>query len=192
MDRTHNGKIYAPDELEPVYQQNNYKLSPELAIKLRSGDAAEPEDWQKSFFSMQINRSIKSKPKSLVYSRAIMLYAVAAVIAASAFIGGLTVYGYVRLIMAALVAVITFLSNRREQEGEKNISAADEKNFIFYTYTAEDKFMVRDNEDRHFLVLAGVNVLVDKELYDSCDFDDILIGAVAPTSDGFYFSVNKF
>lgn len=192
MDRTHNGKIYAPDELEPNYQQNNYKLSPELAIKLRSGDAAEPEDWQKSFFSMQINRSIKSKPKSLVYSRAIMLYAVAAVIAASAFIGGLTVYGYVRLIMAALVAVITFLSNRREQEGEKNISAADEKNFIFYTYTAEDKFMVRDNEDRHFLVLAGVNVLVDKELYDSCGFDDILIGAVAPTSDGFYFSVNKF
>ena len=192
MDRIHNGKIYAPDELEPNYQQNNYKLSPELAIKLRSGDAAEPEDWQKSFFSMQINRSIKSKPKSLVYSRAIMLYAVAAVIAASAFIGGLTVYGYVRLIMAALVAVITFLSNRREREGEKNISAADEKNFIFYTYTAEDKFMVRDNEDRHFLVLAGVNVLVDKELYDSCGFDDILIGAVAPTSDGFYFSVNKF
>lgn len=192
MDRTHNGKIYAPAELEPVYQQNNYKLSPELAVKLRSGDAAEPEGWQKSFISMQINRSIKSKPKSLVYSRAVVLYAIAAVIGASAFIGGLTVYGYVRLVMAALVAAATFLSNRREKEGEMNFSTGDETHFIFYTYTAEDKFILRDNEDRHFLVLAGVNVLVDKELYEGCEFDDKLIGAIAPTTDGFYFSVNKF
>ena len=192
MDRVHNGRIYNSTELSPVCQQNNYRLSPELAVKLRSGDAADPEDWQKSFFSMQVTRSIKSKPKSRVYNRAITLYAIAAVIAASAFIGGLTVYGYIRLVMAALVAAVTFISNRREKEGEMNLSAGDEAHFIFYTYTVEDKFIVRDNEDRHFLVLAGVNVLVDKELYDSCDFDDTLMGAVAPTSDGFYFSLNKF
>ena len=192
MDRVHNGKVYSSSELTPVCQQNNYKLAPELAVKLRSGNAADPEDWQRSFFSMQINRSIKSKPKSRVYSRAVTLYAIAAVIAASAFIGGLTVYGYIRLVMAALVAAVTFISNRREKEGEKDLLAADESHFIFYSYTAEDKFIVRDNEDRYFLVIAGVNVQVDKELYDSCGFDDTLMGAVAPTSDGFYFSVNKF
>ena len=120
MDRVHNGKVYSSSELTPVCQQNNYKLAPELAVKLRSGNAADPEDWQRSFFSMQINRSIKSKPKSRVYSRAVTLYAIAAVIAASAFIGGLTVYGYIRLVMAALVAAVTFISNCREKEGEKD------------------------------------------------------------------------
>ncbi len=192
MDRVHNGKVYNSTELTPASQQNNGKLSVDFGIKLRSADAAEPEDWQRSFFSMQISRCLDKQPKPSVNVRGIVLYVLAAVIAATGFIGGLTVYGGVRIAMGAVIAAAQFVSDRRNGGKVSETTAADDKNFIFYSYKVEDKFVVKDIENRHFLVLAGVNVLVDKELYDSCDFDDVLIGAVAPTSDGFYFSVNKF
>lgn len=192
MDRVHNGKVYNSTELTPVYQQNNSKMSVELGVKLRSSEPAAPEEWQRSFFSMQISRSLEKQPKPSVNVRGIALYILAAVIAATGFIGGLTVYGGVRIAMGAVIAVAQLVSDRGNGGKASETTAADDKNFIFYSYKAEDKFVVKDIENKHFLVLAGVNVQVDKELYDSCDFDDILIGAVAPTSDGFYFSVNKF
>lgn len=192
MDRVHNGKVYNSTELTPACQQNNGKLSVDFGIKLRSADAAEPEDWQRSFFSMQISRCLDKQPKPSVNVRGIVLYVLAAVIAATGFIGGLTVYGGVRIAMGAVIAAAQFVSDRRNGGKIPETTAADDKNFIFYSYKVEDRFVVKDIENRHFLVLAGVNVQVDKELYDSCDFDDVLIGAVAPTSDGFYFSVNKF
>ena len=192
MDRVHNVKVNNSTELTPACQQNNGKLSVDFGIKLRSADAAEPEDWQRSFFSMQISRCLDKQPKPSVNVRGIVLYVLAAVIAATGFIGGLTVYGGVRIAMGAVIAAAQFVSDRRNGGKIPETTAADDKNFIFYSYKVEDKFVVKDIENRHFLVLAGVNVQVDKELYDSCDFDDILTGAVAPTSDGFYFSVNKF
>lgn len=192
MDRVHNGKVYNSTELTPTYQQNNGKLSVEFGIKLRSAETAEPEEWQKSFFSMQISRCLEKQPKPSVNFRAIGLYILAALIGATGFIGGLTVYGGVRIAMGALIAITQFVSDRGNGGKVSDITAADDKKFTFYSYKVEDKFMVKDIENRYFLVLAGVNVQVDKELYDSCDFDDLLIGAVAPTSDGFYFSVNKF
>lgn len=192
MDRVHNGKVYNSTELTPLCQLNNSKMGVDLGIKLRSADPAELEDWQKNFFSMQLSRSLEKQTKPSVNYRAIGLYILAAVIAATGFIGGLTVYGGVRIAMGALIAVVQLVSDRGNGVKAPETTAADDKNFTFYSYKVEDKFVVKDIENRHFLVLAGVNVQVDKELYDSCDFDDTLIGAVAPTSDGFYFSVNKF
>lgn len=192
MDRVHNGKVYNSTELTPMCQLNNSKMGVDLGIKLRSADPAELEDWQKNFFSMQLSRSLEKQTKPSVNYRAIGLYILAAVIAATGFIGGLTVYGGVRIAMGALIAVVQLVSDRGNSGKTPETTAADDKNFNFYSYKVEDKFVVKDIENRHFLVLAGVNVQVDKDLYDNCDFDDFLIGAVAPTSDGFYFSVNKF
>lgn len=192
MDRVHNGKVYNSTELTPLCQLNNSKMGVDLGIKLRSADPAEPEDWQKNFFSMQLSRSLEKEPKPSVNYRAIGLYILAAAIAATGFIGGLTIYGGIRIAMGALIAVVQLVSDRVNSGKTPETTAADDKNFNFYSYKVEDKFVVKDIENRHFLVLAGVNVQVDRELYDSCDFDDFLIGAVAPTSNGFYFSVNKF
>lgn len=192
MERVHNGKVYNSTELTPLCQLNNDKMSVEMGIKLRSADPAEPEDWQKNFFSMQLSRSLEKQPKPTINYRSIGLYILAALIAATGFIGGLTVYGGIRIAMGALIAIVQLISDRGNGGKVPETTAADDKNFTFYSYKVEDRFVVKDIENRHFLVLAGVNVQVDKELYDNCDFDDVLIGAVAPTSDGFYFSVNKF
>lgn len=185
------------EETEYEFQQNGRVLKPQYAAALQSGDAADIEDWQEKFIISKIVPEEKTGDDIMPRLKLIGIALAAVVLGLSSLWGGFNIYGMIRLAMAAVVAVSFFivLKDHRKDKGSgmgkltgklRPFRLKADKKFCGYKMDGALR------KDLYYITVGGVNVEVDKQIYDDTEENGDVISTVIPSESGFYYVLMSF
>jgi len=185
------------EETEYEFQQNGRVLKPQYAAALQSGDAADIEDWQEKFIISKIVPEEKTGDDIMPKLKLIGIALAAVLLGLSSLWGGFNIYGMIRLAMAAVVAVSFFIVLKDHKEGKEGGMGKLTGKLRPFRMKAEKKFCGYKmdgalRKDLYYITVGGVNVEVDKQIYDDTEENGDVISTVIPSESGFYYVLMSF
>lgn len=185
------------EETEYEFQQNGRVLKPQYAAALQSGDAADIEDWQEKFIISKIIPEEKNADSIIPKLKLAGIALAAVLLGLSSLWGGFNIYGKIRLAMAIVVAVSFFIVLRDEKRGSEDGIGKLTGRLRPCRLKADKKFCGYKmdgaiRKDLYYITVGGVNVEVDKQIYDDTEENGDIISTVIPSENGFYYVLMNF
>lgn len=185
------------EETEYEFQQNGRVLKPQYAAALQSGDAADIEDWQENFIISKIVPEEKVGNDIMPKLKLIGIALAAVLLGLSSLWGGFNIYGMIRLAMAAVVAVSFFIVLKDHKQGKESGMGKLTGKLRPHRLKADKKFCGYKmdgalRKDLYYITVGGVNVEVDKQIYDDTEENGEVISTVIPSENGFYYVLMSF